>query len=169
MATRLFAIASAVRIGVCMAKSVTGMRDAVNRHLCPADVNALSSRKHRWLRPRFGYFRCAFRDMRPRLQGNSACSRRARIFDSESAAFVRLTADDALPSSASMRHSTATTRLATIVGIWVRPNVSSSHRPLLLREHQVQVLNRSAGCAFAKIIENCGQQDVPVFHVRKYA
>lgn len=61
------------------------------------------------------------------------------------------------------------TRLATIVGIWVRPNVSSSHRPLLLREHQVQVLNRSAGCAFAKIIENRGQQDVPVFHVRKYA
>ena len=71
--------------------------------------------------------------------------------------------------SDSMGHSTATTRLATIVGVWVRPNVSSSHRPLLLREHQVQVLNRSTGCAFAKIIENRGQQDVPVFRVRKYA
>ena len=71
--------------------------------------------------------------------------------------------------SASMRHSTAMTRLVTIVGIRVRPNVSSSYRSLLLREHQVQVLNRSAGCAFAKVIENRGQQDVPVFHVRKYA
>lgn len=68
-----------------------------------------------------------------------------------------------------MKHSTAATRLATIVGIWMRPNVSSSHWPLLLREHQVQVLNRSAGCALAKIIENGGQQDMPVFHVRKYA
>lgn len=42
-------------------------------------------------------------------------------------------------------------------------------RPLLPREHEVQVLNRSSGCAFAKIIENRGQQDVPVFDVMKYA
>jgi len=50
--------------------------------------------------------------------------------------------------------SSATTRLATIVDIGVRPKVSSVHQPLLLREHQVQVLNRSAGCAFSEIIEN---------------
>jgi hypothetical protein len=50
-----------------------------------------------------------------------------------------------------------------------QPNVSSSHRPLLPREHEVQVLDCGAGCAFAKIIENRGQQDVPVFLVRKYA
>ena len=46
---------------------------------------------------------------------------------------------------------------------------SPSHRPLSLREHQIQILNRSTGCAFAKIIENRGQQDVPVLHVGKYA
>jgi hypothetical protein len=33
---------------------------------------------------------------------------------------------------------------------------SDIRRPPLLREHQVQVLNRSAGCAFAEIIENRG-------------
>jgi hypothetical protein len=65
-------------------------------------------------------------------------------------------ADDRLMwvDPASLRHSTATTRSATIVDLWVRPNVSSIHRPLLLREHQVQVLHRSAGCAFSEIIEN---------------
>jgi hypothetical protein len=63
----------------------------------------------------------------------------------------------------------AATRMANNCWHMGRPNVSSSHRPLLLREHQVQVLNRSAGCAFAKIIEHRGQQDVPVFHVGKYA
>ncbi len=39
---------------------------------------------------------------------------------------------------------------------WAQPNISSSHRPLLLREHQVQVLDRSAGRALAEIIENRG-------------
>ncbi|EIP86246.1 hypothetical protein A33K_17336 [Burkholderia humptydooensis MSMB43] len=39
----------------------------------------------------------------------------------------------------------------------------------MTREHEVQVLNRSSGGAFAKIIENRGQQDVPVLHVMKYA
>lgn len=49
------------------------------------------------------------------------------------------------------------------------PNVISSQWQLLLREHQVQVLNRGAGCALSKIIENRRQEDVPVLHARKYA
>jgi hypothetical protein len=73
------------------------------------------------------------------------------------------------PRPARMRHSTATSRSTAIVGIWMQPNICTSHRLLLLREHQVQILNRSTGCAFAEIIENGGQQDLPVFDVRKYA
>ena len=41
----------------------------------------------------------------------------------------------------------------------------SPYPSLLVGEHQVQVLNSRSGCAFAEIIENRGQQDLPVFRV----
>src|ERR1700761_5617929 len=41
--------------------------------------------------------------------------------------------------------------------------------PLLLLEHQVQILHRGAGRAFTQIVENRGEQNVLMFRVRKYA
>ena len=54
------------------------------------------------------------------------------------------------PGATRFRRSMTATRMAT----GVPSNASSIHLPLLLREHQVQVLNGSAGCTFAEIIEN---------------
>jgi hypothetical protein len=35
-----------------------------------------------------------------------------------------------------------------------QPKATDEPQPTLLREHQVQVLNGSAGCALAEIVEN---------------